>query len=88
MANTYNAGTNAKIQTLITAITTALNNEVELDLSQSVGFKLELRVTSDGQSVVVTATQDNGANNPFGPIIQGTRRQRASRKVIPFTSLP
>jgi len=82
MANKYNAGTNTKITAMITGITAAIGNSLELDFSFSPGYKIVLDVGPDGNSLAVTASShDQGPNNPFGAVVDGHNIRATAFKV-------
>jgi len=86
MADKYNSGTNADIQTAMSAITTALG--IEMDFTDSPGFELKIAVTPDGQSITVQGTPSGaGQSNPFGAEVGG-RNPRVPPLQIPAEDLP
>ena len=88
MANQFNPGTNAKVQTLFNAIRTALNN-VDFDFSFSPGFRLVLEVDPDGRTVTVTSKPGyQGQNNAFGPPDASGHLTRVPALIIDAANLP
>lgn len=101
--NLFNAGTNSGIQAFVNAVTALIPTSVPsptapgqnqtfsgFDFQGSKGFKIELEVTPDGQTLLVTCSpKDQGQNNAFGPtnpnpIVNGvTHYGRANALKVP-----
>lgn len=82
MANKFNAATNSKLSALVTTITTAIGNSLEMDFTDSAGFTIKLEVDPTGQNLAVTAHPTGiGESNPFGAEVNGRNPRTPAFKV-------